>query len=144
MTEEVEERQRYRELLEEFRTIIPGVQLLFAFLLAVPFTARFSEVDDTGRVIFIISLVGVAAATVLFLAPTSYHRIVGHTGREARLRFGIVTAMAGMVLLAISMTCAVFVVVRFLMGWPLAAIVSGAIAGLVILAWYLIPVRHRR
>ncbi|HEX2225883.1 MAG TPA: DUF6328 family protein, partial [Candidatus Binatia bacterium] len=108
-----EERERYRELLEELRTIIPGVQVLFAFLLTAPFAARFSQVDSLGKIIFTVSLVAVAIATVLFLAPAAYHRLATRRDRRGRLRFGVRTALAGLSLLGFSITCAVFVVVRF-------------------------------
>jgi hypothetical protein len=108
-----ERREQYRELLEELRTIIPGAQVLFAFLLTAPFAARFAGVDRLGRIVFTASLLTVTAATILFLAPAAYHRTAGRLDRPARLRFGVTTTLAGLGLLALSIACAVFVVVRF-------------------------------
>ena len=134
---EQEERERYRELLEEVRTVIPGAQVLFAFLLTVPFAARFSEVDLLGRIIFTSStgLPGVA----------SYHRLVGHRDRRGRRHFGVKTALAGLFLLALSITGVIFVVVRFMFESTVlgsaAAVVTALVAGVM---WYLLPVISRR
>ena len=77
-----EARERYRELLEELRTIIPGVQVLFGFLLTVPFSARFDRLDDLGRDLYSVVLAGVALAIVVFLTPAAIHRF-GADGRTA-------------------------------------------------------------
>lgn len=139
-----EKRERYRELLEEVRTIIPGVQVLFAFLLTVPFASRFDQVDTLGKIVFTLSLVAVALATILFLAPAAYHRLAGHRDRQGRLRFGVRTALAGLFLLALSITCAVFVVVRFLFdSAALGAATAAATALLAIVMWYVLPVYRR-
>lgn len=140
-----EDRERYRELLEELRTIIPGAQVLFAFLLTVPFATRFSEIDRLGKIIFTVSLMAVAAATVLFLAPAAYHRLSDHHDRRGRLRFGVRTTLVGMSLLVLSITCVVFVVVRFLFSsFTLGAVVAGAMAVLAIAMWYVPPLLRRR
>jgi hypothetical protein len=72
------ERERYRELLEELRTLMPGVQVLFGFLLVTPFSARFPELDRLGKIAFICTLVTASLAAVVFLAPAPYHRVRGH------------------------------------------------------------------
>lgn len=142
--ETTDQRQRYRELLEELRTIIPGVQVLFAFLLTVPFTARFADVDRLGKITFAISLMAVAAATFLFIAPTAYHRLAPNETRRSRLRFGVRTALLGLSLLALSITCALFVVVRFIFGTTLGALLAGVTAALALGLWYLYPVTRDR
>ncbi len=139
-----EERERYRELLEELRTIIPGAQVLFAFLLTVPFATRFSEVDGLGKIIFTVSLLAVAAATVLFLAPAAYHRPTGHRDHRWRLRLGVRTTLAGLFLLTLSISCAVFVVTRFLFNSStLGTVVAAATAALAIAMWYVLPIYSR-
>lgn len=141
---EEEERQRYRELLEELRTIIPGGQVLFAFLLTVPFATRFSEIDVIGKTIFAVSLMATAAATVLFLAPAAYHRLAGSHDRQGRLRSGVRNTLAGMVLLGLSVCCAVFVVVRFLFSsTPLGVVLATTVAVLTAAVWCVQPLRHR-
>jgi MFS family permease len=135
-----EERQRYRELLGELRTIIPGVQVLFAFLLTVPFSSRFAQVDPVGKAVFTVSLMAVAAATILLLGPAAYHRLADRQDRRRRLRYGVRLTLASLALLALSMACAVFVVGRFLfddtrMGAGLAAAVAVTAA----VIWYVMP-----
>jgi MFS family permease len=139
-----EDRQRYSELLGELRTIIPGVQVLFAFLLTVPFSARFAEVDQVGKAIFTVSLMAVTAATVLLLGPAAYHRLADEPDRRRRLRYGVRLALVGMALLALSISCAVFVVGRLTfddtrVGAGLAAATAVAAA----LLWYIVPVIQR-
>ncbi|MDG5813952.1 DUF6328 family protein [Chitinispirillales bacterium ANBcel5] len=139
-----EERERYRELLEELRTIIPGVQVLLAFLLTVPFAARFHLIDLLGKVVFTVSLMAIAASTILFLAPAAYHRLAGRHDRTGRLRYGILTTLYGLSFLALSTCCALFVVIRFLFNSTAVGIVfSGTGAILVFLLWYLHPIRNR-
>lgn len=81
-------RERYRELLEELRTIIPGVQVLFAFLLTVPFSSRFTELDALGRRVFTGSLVAAALATVVTAATLAMWWLLpavdGPTGASRR------------------------------------------------------------
>jgi len=73
--DEAAQRERYQELLAELRTIIPGVQVLFAFLLTAPFSARFHLLDQLGHDIYAASLVGTALAAAVFLTPAAYHRL---------------------------------------------------------------------
>lgn len=140
-----EERRRYRELLEELRTMIPGAQVLLAFLLTVPFAARFGQVDETGKTVFVVSLMCAAAATVLFLAPAAYHRFADRSDRRARLRFGVRTAVVGLMLLGLAVAGVTFVVVRFLFGGVLAGTLAGALAALAFGLWVVVPIvdRHR-
>ncbi|MCW8193843.1 amine oxidase [Proteobacteria bacterium 005FR1] len=144
LSDEERERTRYRELLGEVRTIIPGAQVLFAFLLTAPFSSRFSEVDEVGRAIFTISLLSVAAATVLFLAPAAYHRLADQRDRRQRLNFGVRTTLSGMFLLGVAVVLAIFVVVRFMFhSTPFGLMAGGFAAVLGILMWLIFPLRHR-
>lgn len=138
-TAEPDDRQRYRELLEELRTILPGVQVLFAFLLIAPFSQRFSELDEFGLDLYGAALVGTALAMVLFLAPASYHRIAPRRPREARIRTAVRLMKVGMMLLATSVALAVFTVMRFIFGAGVGALAAASIAGTVLLVWYVVP-----
>lgn len=138
-----EEQRRYRELLEELRTMMPGTQVLLAFLLTVPFSSRFEEIDQVGKVLFVVSLGCAATATVLFLSPTAYHRLADRDDRRTRLHFGIRTAVTGLLLLGTAISIAVFVVVRFLFGNLLAAVLACAVAALALAAWVVVPVVQR-
>lgn len=146
-----EERERYRELLEELRTIIPGVQVLFAFLLTVPFSSRFETIDDLGAQVFAVSLLTVGLAAVVLLTPAAYHRLTPRHARSQRLKLGVRVAITGMALLSVAIGCAVFVVGRLIfatqstapadvlsptgIGGALAAIISGT----AVFLWFLLP-----
>jgi amino acid transporter len=140
---ELEARERYRELLEELRTIQPGVQVLFAFLLTAPFSQRFSELDDLGRGGYLVALVLAAVSVALFLAPTSFHRVAPRDDREHRIRVAVRLTIVGMLTLLISITSALFVVTRFIFGTDEAVVVAVLIVGLAGLLWYLLPLRRR-
>ena len=142
---EDELRERYRELLEELRTILPGVQVLFAFLLTAPFSARFSELDEFGRDLYGVTLIGTTVAMILFLTPASYHRIAPRQQRDQRVKTGVVLMIAGIAVLGFSVLIAVFTVLRFVFD-PLTAAgvaVSGAV--FLIALWFAMPwVRRQR
>jgi hypothetical protein len=142
-TSEPEERQRYRELLEELRTVLPGVQVLFAFLLIAPFSQRFTELDELGRDLYGVALVGTAVATVIFLSTASYHRIAPRRERVGRLRTGIRLMVSGMLVLAVSIITAVFTVIRFIFGSGVGVAVLVGLAALTLLLWYVVPLLRR-
>src|SRR6188472_1075875 len=111
-----EERERQLgELLQEARVAMPGVQVLFAFLLAVPFQQRFGETTPFQRDVYLTTVMLAAAATVCFIAPVSYHRIQFERQDKAHLiRVANRFLVAGLVLLALAMSAAVLLVTQFL------------------------------
>ncbi|MBO2464515.1 MULTISPECIES: DUF6328 family protein [Actinomadura] len=122
------------ELLQGFRVATTGVQVLFAFLLTVPFSKGFVQVDDTGKALFYVALFGAALASVCFIAPVFQHRILFQLNKKPLLirranRFGILGAFA----LALSVTAATTLVVQTLaMG---TAAVGTALAVLAVCGW---------
>ena len=144
--EEERQRERYRELLEELRTIIPGVQVLFGFLLTVPFSSRFAEMDDFGTGVFSAALFGVALTTVVFLTPAALHRVRPTLGGSERLRLAVCFTIVGMGLLAASVATAVFVVARFIFDHTNVGAAFGAtLLGASVVLWFALPLvqRHR-
>ena len=140
---EAEERERYRELLEELRTVLPGVQVLFAFLLTAPFSQRFTELDPFGRSLYGVALMGAAVAMFVFLAPASFHRVAPRRPRSPRLRTAIALAVVGMFLLAASVVVAVFTVMRFIFGPGSATALAVVLASVALLLWYVVPLLYR-
>lgn len=148
-------RERYRELLEELRTIIPGVQVLFAFLLTAPFSARFGALDDLGTQFFAVALASAGLAAVVLLAPAAYHRLTPHRDRRQRLEFGVRLVIIGMTLLTVAIASSVFVVGRLIfaantvspadvmspttIGIAMAAVVAGVAVAL----WFIVPLARR-
>lgn len=140
---DAEERDRYRELLEELRTILPGVQVLFAFLLTAPFSQRFAELDSLGRLLYAIALVMTALAVVVFLTPASYHRVAPRSQRGQRLRIGIRLTVVGMAILGTATSLAVFTVMRFLFGSNGGALVVAGLVLAILILWYVLPLVRR-
>jgi hypothetical protein len=138
------QRDRYRELLEELRTILPGVQVLLAFLLTAPFATRFDHLDRLGQDVFAAALLGTALAATALMAPTAYHRLARRQDRAERLRIAVRLAVTGMALLAASVAAAVFVVARFVYHDGRVGLVFGAIAALGALGlWFVLPLSRR-
>jgi hypothetical protein len=124
---EQERRERQLgELLQELRVAMPGVQLLFAFLLVVPFNQRFGRTTDFQRGLYLGVLLCAAFASALFIAPTAYHRMMFGRGDRPRLiRTATHMVLAGLVFLALAMSGAVLLVTDFLFGLPTSAICTG-------------------
>ena len=132
------------ELLNELRVALPGVQVLFAFLLAVPFANGWTRVTDLQRDVFFVAVLATPAASLRLIAPAAHHRQRGREGdKEHLLRTANDLAIAGMVFLAIGMTAAVFLIADILfMGWW-AALTAAVIAGCFAWFWYGLPLLRR-
>lgn len=132
-------RDRYYGLLQELRVVLPGVQVLVAFLLTVPFSQRFEELDGTGRVAYLVALVASLLATVCFVVPTAYHRAGGRTERSARLTWALRATRAGLVAMAISLTSATYGVTRFVFGSATAWWVTAGLVVAITSCWVVLP-----
>jgi hypothetical protein len=147
MAEETHEERVNRELIEllnELRVALPGVQVLFAFLLAVPFTQRFAETTDLQRDTFMVALLSTLAGSVFLIAPTAYHRIrFRDRDKEALLRIGNVFAIIGVVFLAIGMTAVVFLVTDVIYKGLVTAVVTASTAALFAIVWFVLPLARK-
>ncbi|MFC9976287.1 DUF6328 family protein [Spirillospora sp. NPDC127200] len=133
------------ELLQGFRVAVTGVQVLFAFLLTVPFATRFGIVDGPGEVLFYISLFGAAVASLCFIAPAIQHRILFQAGQKPLLirranRFGIAAALA----LAVSITASTTLIIETLVGGWQAVATAVAVGLLASWIWFVQPLLTRR
>lgn len=132
------------ELLQELRIVIPGVQVLFAFLLTVPFSQGFPKLDALQRGVFFATLLCTAATTALLIAPSSHHRILFRQGvREQRLQLGNVLAILGLAFLVPAMVGVVFVITDLMFGLTAALIVTILMALCFVLLWFVLPLRYR-
>jgi hypothetical protein len=132
------------ELLNELRVALPGVQVLFAFLLTVPFSDRFQTITSPQRALYFATLVGTTIATVLFMAPTSYHRIRFRQGdKERMLRDSNVFALVGIGSMAVSITLAITLIADLLFGVGAAFAVGAAALLLMAILWFAYPVSRR-
>lgn len=134
------------ELTNELRVIIPGVTVLFAFLLTVPFSAGFAQLREPDRVVYMVSLLSAAASLVLLLGESAYHRLRGKPyDKELLIHTGAHQAVGGLILLLVSLTSSVWYVTRVVFPATLALAV-GAAGGLLALAlgtWLLLPLLRR-
>jgi hypothetical protein len=132
------------ELLNELRVILPGVQVLFAFLLMVPFTQRFPDLDDLETGFFFMTLLCTAVATALLIAPSAHHRILWRGGvREQRLVLGNILTIAGLIFLLPAIVGVVFVITAFIFGLTAAVVVTGLLALFFVMLWFVFPLRYR-
>jgi Flp pilus assembly protein TadB len=132
------------ELLNELRVAIPGVQVLFAFLLTVPLSDRFGDLDAAQHAMYFVAFAATTAASVAFMAPTAYHRLRFRQGdKERMLRTGNRSAIVGTVLLAIAMTSAALLVGDLSYGPIAAAVFAAAVALLLVGWWFALPLLRR-
>jgi hypothetical protein len=135
-----EQRERYRELLEETRTIMPGTQVLFAFLLTAAFSTGFKDLDTLGRRSFAGALILAALAAVTLMGPTAFHRVSAPDSRAERLTVSVYLQVVGMALLLASMTLVIFVVTRLIFDDTAVGVAFAAVAGGAgIFIWYVLP-----
>jgi hypothetical protein len=132
------------ELLNELRVALPGVQVLFAFLLGVPFTQRFAQTTDLQRDVYFLTFICTAAATALLIAPSAYHRLNWRQAdKEHLLVVSNRLAIAGTAFLGISIAGTVFVVTDILFDAAIAALVAAATAAFFGWFWYALPLLRR-
>jgi hypothetical protein len=132
------------ELLNELRVVLPGVQVLFAFLLGLPFTQRFGQVSDVQKDVYFLTFMCTAAATALLIAPSAYHRVEWRQGdKEHLLVISNRLAIAGTVFLALAITGAVFVITDVLFESTSAALLAGGTAAFFGWFWYAMPLLRR-
>jgi amino acid transporter len=142
---ETEQERRNRELIEllnELRVALPGVQVLFAFLLAVPFANGFPKLDTLDRHVFFAGFITTAISTAFLIAPSSYHRLRWRDhDKERLLRASNLLTIIGLAFLAISIVCVVFVITDFLFHRAWAAAFAALIALTFFVLWYGLPLR---
>ena len=147
--EEESEKQRTQrqlvELLQELRVATTGVQVLFAFLLTIPFNQRFAQVDEFQKTVYFVSLLLTAAASALLIAPSAYHRLRFHKrDREHIIEVSHRFAIAGLATLALAMTSVVLFVTDFI--YDSTALVAATTAGTglaFLVLWYALPLGRR-
>lgn len=143
-TEEERLDRNLEELLGELRVALPGVQVLFAFLLVVPFNARFTTLTSGQRHLYLASLLFAGVATALLIAPAAHHRMTFRLQDKKHL---VLTAnrltIAGLASLAVAMTTAIGLVTGVVFAGDTALVAAVAIGLLFLALWYLMPLRRR-
>jgi Family of unknown function (DUF6328) len=132
------------ELLQELRVVIPGVQVLLAFLLTAPFQQRFANLPGSMRNAYFAAIACATLATAFLIAPSAHHRLRWRTGeKEPLVRIGNQMAIIGTVFLAAAIVLALYVITDVLFTTNLAVLT--AIAAVVVFAglWYVVPLLWR-
>jgi hypothetical protein len=133
------------ELLQELRVAITGVQILFAFLLGLAFTARFATLHTFELVLYTVALLSTALATIVLIAPVSFHRLVFRRRQKAAL---VAVAdrllMVGLGLLVLAISSAVLLILDVVLGHWQGLVGGGLVALAAVLTWYVLPVWARR
>jgi hypothetical protein len=141
--EEKRDRQMV-ELLNELRVALPGVQILFAFLLAVPFTPGWDRVTAFQRDVFYVTLVATAVATACLIAPTAAHRLRFHQGdRTWLIESANALTIAGLVALCVAISGAFLLITDFIYDGTKVWAFAGAFVAVIVGLWFVRPLWRR-
>jgi hypothetical protein len=133
------------ELLGELRVALPGVQVLFAFLLIVPFNQRFGDVTAFQEKVYFGTLVCTAFASALLIAPSMHHRIEFRQGdKEHIVKVSNRLTIVGLTLLALAMTGAIVLITDFVFGPATTIVTAALLAASFAWLWYAMPLRRLR
>jgi hypothetical protein len=138
-SEEDQERlnRQMMELLNELRVAMPGVQILFGFLLTVPFQQRFSQVNDFQQTIYFATLIAASIAAAFLIAPSAYHRVMFEQQDKPNIiRIGTAQLLVGLVALAFAMNGAVLLVTDWLFEAPTVIVTVAALSALYATLWF--------
>jgi len=134
----------FRSIMEGLRTTLPGVQVLFAFLLVLPLQAAFAEISDLEQVAYWVAFFGSAVASVLLIAPSAHQRLRAPiTGVERRsrrhLRIAVRLTIAGTVAFSLALAAAVFLISSLTLSDSVAVAATLATAAVIAWSWFYIP-----
>jgi hypothetical protein len=133
------------ELLQELRVAGLGVQVLFGFLLAIPFTTRFSRLSTAQRDLYITTLLLAALATALLLAPVAYHRLVFRRQEKERLiRAANVLAILGLATVGLAVSAAIALILSYVVPGLPAVIITIIVLGMFAGFWFVLPLARRK
>jgi putative flippase GtrA len=131
------------ELLGELRVALPGVQVLFAFLLTVPFNQRFAHVTQFQKNVYFVTLLCAAGASICLIATTVHHRVTFRQRQRPRLvQVGNTMAIIGLAFLAVAIVGAVLLVTDVLFGVVTTVIATSVVALAILGVWYVMPLRR--
>jgi cobalamin synthase len=142
--EEVKRDRQMAELLQELRIALPGVQILFAFLLTVPFAMGFQKVTPFQRDLYFATLLATTASTACLIAPSATHRLRFHQKERAYIiESSNRLLIAGLAFLAIAMVCAVTLITDYLFGLEDSWFWPAIVAVVVVVLWFVRPLLRR-
>jgi len=136
--------RNFGDLLQELRVAQTGVQILFAFLLTLPFNSGFSDTTRLQKDLYLIALLSAAAATAAIISPVAFHRGLFRRGRKPEVvRYAHRMASVGLAFMLVSMVSSVFLITDFLLDQMSAMIITGVAAVLFLAMWVVLPLGAR-
>jgi O-antigen/teichoic acid export membrane protein len=136
--------RNFADLLQELRVAQTGIQILFAFLLTLPFSSGFPRTTAFQKDVYIVSLLSAAFATAMIIAPVAFHRALFRQGRKPELvRYAHRMATGGLAFLLVAMVAAVLLITDYLLAWPMTIILTAATGIFFLVFWALIPWQRR-
>jgi MFS family permease len=143
-TEAERDDRNLAELLQELRVAGLGVQVLFGFLLSLPFTTVFKQLSGGERDLYLACLILAAVATALLLGPVAYHRLVFRRGRkEGLIRAASVMAVGGLAAVGLAVSAAVLLITGFVASGLTAAVITVFTFCLFGILWFVFPLTRR-
>jgi amino acid permease len=142
------ERQRwdrnFADLLQELRVAQTGVQILFAFLLTLPFSNGFPKTTEFQKSIYLVALICAAFATAMIISPVAFHRALFRQGRKPELvRYAHLMATAGLGFMLVSMVASIMLITAYLLSTWFAALLSVVAGAWFLTFWVIFPIiRH--
>jgi hypothetical protein len=132
------------ELLQELRVALPGIQVLFAFLLTVPFAQGFQSISEFEKKMYFATLLATALSAALLIAPTAYHRLLFRQQEKASLVFTANRlAIAGIAVLALAMSSALLLITHILFGTAATVITTTCAVSVFVFLWAALPLKQR-
>jgi O-antigen/teichoic acid export membrane protein len=132
------------DLLQELRVAGLGVQVLFGFLLGIPFTTRFTKLDPAQQDLYMATLLMTALSTALLISPVAYHRWVFRRHEKGRLlRTANVLALMGLASVAVAISLAIWLIVSFIGASWIVATLSAATSASFAVLWFALPIVDR-
>jgi hypothetical protein len=136
--------RNFADLLQELRVAQTGVQILFAFLLTLPFSSGFPNVTAFQKDVYTVALISAAFATAMIISPVAFHRALFRQGRKPELvRYAHKMATGGLAFMLIAMTSSVLLITDYLLDWKWAIPLTVVTGGWFLTYWAILPFAHR-
>ena len=136
--------RNFADLLQELRVAQTGVQILFAFLLTLPFSNGFGRTTEFQRDVYILALLTAAASAAMIISPVAFHRALFRQGRKPELvRFAHRMATGGLFFMLIAMVSSVLLVTDFVLDRPIAFLLSALTGVWFLIFWAILPFSRR-
>ena len=143
MSEDKQDRQMI-ELLNELRVAMPGVQILFGFLLTVPFAQGFTKVTDFQRDVYFVTVMLAALCTACLIAPSAAHRLLFHQGeRPWLIEHANRMLIGGLVFLGLALIGAILLVTDYLFSGAIVVLAPVGLAVVLASLWFVRPLSRR-